>query len=55
MLIEPATMADYDAIHCLDRTLPGVPDRAPALRDWIARGECLLARRDGAAAVSPLR
>jgi ribosomal protein S18 acetylase RimI-like enzyme len=50
MVIEPATMADCDAVCALDRTLPGVPDRASALRDWIARGECLVAKCDGASA-----
>jgi ribosomal protein S18 acetylase RimI-like enzyme len=42
--IEPATSADYDAVRALDRMLVGVRDRAEALREWIARGECLVAR-----------
>jgi len=46
MRIESATLADYDAVRALDRMLPGVRDRAEALRDWIARGECLVARDD---------
>jgi ribosomal protein S18 acetylase RimI-like enzyme len=49
MLIEPATIADYDAVRAVDHTLPGVPDRVQALHDWIARGECLVARLADAA------
>lgn len=49
MLIETATAADYHAVRALDRTLVGVRDRAEALREWIARRECLVARDpDGA-------
>ena len=46
MLVEPATGADYEAVRALDRTLMGVRDRAEALREWINRGECLVARDD---------
>lgn len=44
MRIEQANLADYDAIRALDRLLPGLRDRSDALRDWIARGECYVAR-----------
>jgi len=40
-------MGDYDAVRALDRMLVGVRDRGEALREWIARGECLIARNDG--------
>jgi ribosomal protein S18 acetylase RimI-like enzyme len=46
MLVEPALSADYEAVRALDRTLSGVRDRAEALREWITRGECLVARAD---------
>ena len=46
MLVEPAAGADYEAVRALDRTLIGVRDRGEALREWITRGECLVARDD---------
>jgi GNAT superfamily N-acetyltransferase len=47
MRIEQAAVADYEAVRALDRTLIGVRDRSEALRGWIDRGECLVARSDG--------
>ncbi len=47
MLVEPAASGDGDAVRALDRALVGIRDRAEALREWIARGECLVARDDG--------
>jgi ribosomal protein S18 acetylase RimI-like enzyme len=46
MRIEPATMADCDEVCALDRTVSGPHDRGDALREWIRRGECLVARTD---------
>lgn len=47
MLVEEAHEADYAAVRALDRLLVGVRDRSEALREWIARRECLVARADG--------
>jgi ribosomal protein S18 acetylase RimI-like enzyme len=47
MLVERAALEDHEAVCAVDRTSP-VPDRTRELRRWIARGECLVARRDGA-------
>jgi ribosomal protein S18 acetylase RimI-like enzyme len=45
--VEKATPADQDAVGALDRLLVGLRDRGEALRDWIAKGECLVARAPG--------
>jgi GNAT superfamily N-acetyltransferase len=47
VLVERATMDDVEAVRTLDRLLPGLRDRSEALLEWIARGECLVARREG--------
>jgi GNAT superfamily N-acetyltransferase len=44
VIVERATIDDYDAVRALDRLLAGVRDRAEALRGWIAAGECVVAR-----------
>lgn len=44
MIVERATIDDYDAVRALDRLLAGVRDRGEALRVWIAAGECVVAR-----------
>ena len=49
MRVAPATLADYEPIRTLDLLLTGVRDRAEALREWISRGECLVARADDGA------
>jgi ribosomal protein S18 acetylase RimI-like enzyme len=46
MFVQPARSTDYEAVRALDKTLVGVRDRAEALRAWISRGECLVARAD---------
>lgn len=46
MRIEPATLADCDEVGALDRTVAGPSARGDALREWITRGECLVARAD---------
>ncbi len=47
MRVEVAAVTDYDEVRALDRMLVGVRDRAAALREWIGRGECRVARDEG--------
>ena len=49
MRVELASPADYEEVRALDRLLAGVRDRSEALGDWIARGECRVARDDDGA------
>jgi GNAT superfamily N-acetyltransferase len=44
MRIEPASLADYDEVCALDLAVAGPSERSAALREWISRGECLIAR-----------
>jgi ribosomal protein S18 acetylase RimI-like enzyme len=50
MRIEPASAADYESVRAVDET-DGGPDRADTLREHLARGECLIARKDDADAI----
>jgi ribosomal protein S18 acetylase RimI-like enzyme len=47
MLVEPATPNEYDAVRALDCEFTRLRDRVDALREWIAKGECLVARDNG--------
>ena len=47
MQVQPATPAMYDEIRALDKLLPGVRDRAEALRAWLDANECWVAHRNG--------
>lgn len=46
MRVELASPTDYEEVRALDGLLAGVRDRSEALGDWIARGECRVARDD---------
>ena len=44
VIVELATLADYEAVCAIDRQAGSGCDRQAALRDWIVRGECRVAR-----------
>jgi len=46
--IRPATAADVDALIAIDHVASHSADRRKAIAEWVARGQCHLAERDGA-------